>query len=1027
MFKEIKDILFSNKLMAVLLLIFASAIGVATFLENDFGTMASKDIVYNAFWFELLLLLLTLSLIGNIFKYKMYQFKKISVLLFHLSFILILIGAGITRYISFEGSLRIREGDSNNKLISDAVFMEFAVDDGNMQYKPRFSNPVYYSELSSPSFERKFDFQEKKIVLEAKKFIPNAIYAPQKVENGTKIIELVRAGNEGRVSEFLEFGKELNIDGLIFSFDSGKKGAINLSEKNGDLFINAAFDVEYMRMSDQFKDTLKSDSTYLFEGRRLFSCNGVNFVFKEFYPNAELTVRTAEQKDAGEDVVIVNVVVNEKQQLVNVFGGKGYVSNPTFVTLDGINIQLNYGSQYIELPFSIFLKDFQLERYPGSMSPASFASEVTLLDTRANISKDYRIFMNNVLDYDGYRFFQSSYDKDELGTILSVNHDFWGTYITYLGYLLMTIGMLMTLFMKNTRFHSLREKIKALRVNKVASILFFIFITGFSYAHNDTSNFEINAKHADYFGTIVVQDEGGRMQPFYTLASEITRKVTGKDNFENHNPMQLVISMLYNPQHWQSVEMIKVTHPALKEELGITGNFASLIHFFDNRMEYKLRNSAEEANRKKPGDRSKYDNEVIEVDERVNVCYMVYSYSFFRFFPIKGDPNNTWTAPNSESSTRTGIDSFWVENFFNLYFEGINYAVKSNNWSRADTMVTLLKNYQIKTSSSEIMPSESKIELEIDYQKQNIFVKTYRHYILFGLLLLVVLFVDIFTSKKKKVIEFTIKGLIILIAFSALYHAYGLIVRWYISGHAPWSNAYESMIYIGFATIVSGFIFVKNSKIALAATAILAALILWVASLNWMNPTITNLVPVLDSYWLMIHVAIITASYGFLGLACILALINLIIMIFKTKNNVSKINATLKELTYVNEMTVTVGLFMLTIGTFLGGVWANESWGRYWGWDPKETWAMASVLVYAFVAHMRLVPGLRGFFVYNLATLWAFSSILMTYFGVNYYLAGLHSYAKGDAVPFPSWASYTIFAFLLISVIAFWRNRKFKE
>jgi len=233
------------------------------------------------------------------------------------------------------------------------------------------------------------------------------------------------------------------------------------------------------------------------------------------------------------------------------------------------------------------------------------------------------------------------------------------------------------------------------------------------------------------------------------------------------------------------------------------------------------------------------------------------------------------------------------------------------------------------------------------------------------------------------------------------------------------------MVYIGFATIVSGFIFARNSKIALAATAVLAALILWVASLNWMSPTITNLVPVLDSYWLMVHVVIITASYGFLGLACILALINLIIMIFKTEKNAEKIDLTLKELSYVNEMTLTVGLFMLAIGTFLGGVWANESWRRYWGWDPKETWAMASVLVYSFVAHMRLVPGLRGVFAFNFATLWAYSSILMPYFGVNYYLAGLHSYAKVESVPFPSWATYTIILFLVISVVAYFRNKRF--
>ena len=249
--------------------------------------------------------------------------------------------------------------------------------------------------------------------------------------------------------------------------------------------------------------------------------------------------------------------------------------------------------------------------------------------------------------------------------------------------------------------------------------------------------------------------------------------------------------------------------------------------------------------------------------------------------------------------------------------------------------------------------------------------------------------------------------------------------RWFISDHAPWSNAYESVIYIAWATILAGFTFARKSLMTVAATAILSSLLLMVAALNWLDPEITNLVPVLDSYWLLIHVAIITASYGFLALGALLGFLNLILMIIQNKTNKLRIGDSLKELTYINEMSITTGLFMLSIGTFLGGVWANESWGRYWGWDPKETWALASMLIYIFVLHMRFIPKLKGMFAFNFASIVAYGSIIMTYFGVNFYLSGLHSYAKGDPMPIPSFVYYSIAIIAIVSVLAQWRQKRF--
>jgi len=190
-----------------------------------------------------------------------------------------------------------------------------------------------------------------------------------------------------------------------------------------------------------------------------------------------------------------------------------------------------------------------------------------------------------------------------------------------------------------------------------------------------------------------------------------------------------------------------------------------------------------------------------------------------------------------------------------------------------------------------------------------------------------------------------------------------------------------------------------------------------------MDPTVTNLVPVLQSYWLSIHVSMITASYGFLGLGALLGFLTLILFIFKTTKNEKLIGLSIKELNAINEMSLMIGLVMLTVGNFLGGVWANESWGRYWGWDPKETWALVTILVYAVVVHLRFIKAIYSPFAYSVISLLSFTTVLMTYFGVNYYLAGMHSYAKGDPVPVPDFVPVT-YAIIFVFIAIAWTKRK---
>jgi cytochrome c-type biogenesis protein CcsB len=267
-------------------------------------------------------------------------------------------------------------------------------------------------------------------------------------------------------------------------------------------------------------------------------------------------------------------------------------------------------------------------------------------------------------------------------------------------------------------------------------------------------------------------------------------------------------------------------------------------------------------------------------------------------------------------------------------------------------------------------------------------------------------------SKKVKV--FTSSIAFVLFAI----HTLGIGLRWYIGGYAPISNTYETMVYIAYAAVLTGVVFLRKSTIALAASLMMAGIFIFAAYLGEIDPEITNLVPVLKSYWLSVHVSVITASYGFFGVGAILGLITLLLFLLRSETRIH-IDTHIKNIRHINEVALTLGLTLLVIGNFLGGIWANESWGRYWGWDPKETWAYISILVYVMVLHVRLIKPWYSVYLFSVLSVVSFFSILMTYFGVNFYLAGMHSYATGDPVPIPYWVYMTSGIILTVIILAY--------
>jgi cytochrome c-type biogenesis protein CcsB len=420
---------------------------------------------------------------------------------------------------------------------------------------------------------------------------------------------------------------------------------------------------------------------------------------------------------------------------------------------------------------------------------------------------------------------------------------------------------------------------------------------------------------------------------------------------------------------------------------------------------------------------NQFQKDFIELDRRVNLLYSALEGKILRVFPIPGDANNKWVSyPELNEAPFQGNDSLYVQNVLPLYFQSLRLAKQSGDYKQSDELLESLKGFQ-ERFGSEVLPSEDKIKTEILYNKYDIFKKLFSWYLYVGTLFFVFLIIQIFYNKRfiRVLNTFFTGGIVFLFGL----HTAGLIARWFISGHAPWSDAYESMIYVAWATMLFGLLFGRKSKLTIAATSFVTAMILMIAHWNWMDPAIANLQPVLDSYWLMIHVAVIVGSYGPFALSMTIGIVSLVLMRLTTAKNQEKLKRNVKELTIVNELSLTVGLIMLTIGNFLGGMWANESWGRYWGWDPKETWALISIMVYAFVLHMRLIPGMRGRWLFNLMSVVAFASILMTYFGVNFYLSGLHSYASGDKVITPDFVYYSIGFISLLGLISYFPAKKY--
>ncbi len=1042
--KRFFNFFLSSKATIILVAILAIALGTATFIEDKYDTVTAKNLVYNTKWIELLFLLLVINLIGHIKAYNLFSKKKIGGLIFHLSFIVMIIGAGITRYTGFEGNIHIRKGESSNIVYTAEPYLMVSFSDINNNYN--YGYPINIGKVNDNFFKVSIPLAEKETIeIKYKEIISNAVSTiEENVVGGKDMIELSLASKNGLKTVRIEKGEIKNLGEISLAYNNVNKESVNVIEKDGVFKILSTDDIIESTMTETEIDTIKKDSTTDFKQNYVYKTNGLAFLFSKFYKSAQKKLIISTTPNTGDDAVILDLAIKGKKYQAEVMFKSGFASDYEEYNFDGTTIRFGFGNKTIELPFSLYLKDFIFEKYPGSDSPSSYKSEVTLIDNRNNTKEDHSIFMNNVLDYNQYRFFQSSYDTDEQGTILSVNHDYWGTFVTYLGYTLMCIGFIITLFNKNSRFLSLRHYITEVRNKRKSiglSIALILGLNGLVLSQNNTGNI-IDKGHSEKFGCLLTQTYDGRFAPVHTLALDLMHKISKKENFNvqgrgKMDAMQAFIDMLAEPDFWQQQKIIYIPQQAIKDLIGIKTDYAAFIDFFDENGQYKLQNSINESFRKKQNEKNKFDKEVLKVDERLNIFHMIITGSILKIFPEQASKNHKWLSWNESGSLIPLTGSINIINE-DLQLKKLNYSsimqayviavqkgLQISDYTKANKIIEYISDIQKQFSDPTLLPSETKIKAEVFYNNADIFILLKNLYAILSISLLILAFIDNVKSKENKIIVYALNILTFILAIAFLYHTFGMGLRWYITGHAPWSNGYEALVLVAWGALLAGFSFAKNSKLTLAATTLLAFFVLMTASHSSYDPQLTNLQPVLKSFWLIIHVATLTISYGFLGLGFILGLMNMFIYLFKSEKNYIRLDLLIAENTFIIEMNLIIGLVLATIGTFLGAVWANESWGRYWGWDAKETWALIIVLTYTLVLHMRFIPKLKGKYAFNVASVLGFASVIMTFVGVNYYLSkGMHSYGAGDTPIFPLWAWGTIIAILVLIVIVGIKNKK---
>ena len=639
-----------------------------------------------------------------------------------------------------------------------------------------------------------------------------------------------------------------------------------------------------------------------------------------------------------------------------------------------------------QLPFRVRLDAFNIDYHDGTDAAADYTSRITVNDgqhkTRGEVS------MNNIFSYSGYRFYQSSYDDDGKGTTLALNADPWGIGVTYTGYALLFFSLIYMLIDPKGTFRRLLRQVAG---KPVVTVLFLMATMQMNAAPH-----VLPAEDAELFGRLhLLYNE--RICPMQTYALDFTKKLCGKRHYKEYTAEQVLTGFIFWPEEWSNETVVKVKGGELRRELKLNA-YCSVNDLFRPDAGYILGPYIQQyAN----GNNDAIYKQAAQVDDKLRLVMELRRGKPFRVFPQTVKGVTTWLSPTGKLPKGTSKKN---EDFIRLAFSTLNYDARNGNFEHFRGAVNDMRRFQ-QNNGGDSLPTPLQIRAERTYNMIPFATILFMVNLTAGFITLFWMLFRL-AQKRSRSWEGHLFCTILTLSFGTL--SYGMVLRWIVSGTIPMANGYETMLLMAWLVmLIAVFSYVRLYRIyrkggtdnmliphlLLLFGFLLSGFFLLVSHISQMDPKIGRIMPVLNSPLLSIHVSIIMMAYALLSLTFICAMTAIgIHLVRKTarRRTATQLTTTLHIL---SQLFLYPALTCLGLGIFIGAIWANISWGRYWSWDPKETWALITFMLYAVPVHARSLPLLGKPMPYHVYMAVAFLSILMTYFGVNYFLGGMHSYA----------------------------------
>lgn len=643
------------------------------------------------------------------------------------------------------------------------------------------------------------------------------------------------------------------------------------------------------------------------------------------------------------------------------------------------------GMKEEKLPFSLCLQKFEAKMHDGTNAVADYSSKFTVID--GDDKSEGEVSMNNIYSHRSYRLYQSSYDEDGKGSVLAINADPYGIPVTYTGYALLFISLVWMLFDPKGGY---RRLLKSPLLKKGALITALILSMGniqTLHAESATSNLQnavLPKETAEKFGELHIL-YNDRICPVQTFALDFCKKIYGARSYLGLTAEQVLSGWVFYGNTWANEPFIKIKSGEMKTAMNLP-DYASLNTFFNREMGgYTIGLYVQEYYN---GQQDKFHQQAADIDGKIQIIMelregislKVLPYTFTKNVKATKDHSfikagtTTWFSPVDKLPQAVEHQhALYIKNVFSL----LNGDVKAGNTSRVNEFFVKMKKYQ-EVSSGNSLPTATQYKAE---RINNAFPFATILFMVNLTLGFIALFYTIYRMTKKKEIKVLNIALPILLGISFLALTFGLALRWIISGNIPMSNGYESMLTVAWFVMLISILMQLRIRIVMVFGFLISGFFLLVSHINQMDPAIGQMMPVLNSPLLSIHVSIIMMSYALLSLTFICGIMGICLRSHG------------EELQALSRIFLYPALTTMGFGIFIGAIWANVSWGNYWSWDSKETWALITFMIYAVVVHTQSLPVFRKPLVYHIYITLAFLSIAMTYFGVNYFLTGMHSYA----------------------------------